>query len=60
MMCGCDAENSVDSVPLVLVLNISGQWEDKTNDVAECIADPARKSSGDSLLNSSEISKMSP
>ena len=40
-MCGCDAENSVDSAPLVLVLDNSGKWEDKTNDVAECIADPA-------------------
>jgi len=40
MMCGGDAKNSVDSAPLVLVLNNSGQWEDKTSDVAECIADP--------------------
>lgn len=41
MMCGCDAESTIDGSPLVLVLNNSGQWEDKTKDVAEYLTDPA-------------------
>ena len=40
-MCGCDAESTIDGAPLVLVLNNSGQWEDKTKDVAEYLTDPA-------------------
>lgn len=40
MTCGCDTDSAMGDVPLVLVLNNSGQWEDKTKDVAEYIADP--------------------
>ena len=42
MISNCDADSTMNGAPLVLVLNNSGQWEDKTKDVAEYMADSAR------------------
>ena len=32
----------MDDAGLILVLNNIGQWEDKTDDVSTCIAEPGR------------------